>query len=247
MKRHDLVVVLMLLSLALIVGACGKDGGVCFSNSGPVIMQDRTVTPFDSIALYDNVDLVITQDTTIGVRVEAGQNIISGITTTVTDNTLTIHNNNSCNWLRSYDKPIRVHVSVVTLQKLHYESAGNVSSTNTIHAGHFYLDLWGGCGVVDMDLYAFEGTFIQHLGTADMVLHGICKISSVYAGDFGRLNLGALESDYCFVINNSSNDCYVKATKLLDATIGSLGNIYYTGSPDSLFTQVTGSGAVLPF
>lgn len=247
MRKFLIPDLLLIMATLMIVSACGKDGGVCFSNSGPVIIQDRLISSFDSIALYDNVDLVITQDTTCSVRVEAGQNIIYGITTTVTDNTLIIHNTNSCNWLRSYDKPIRVHASVKALQKIRYESSGNVTSTNTIYASNIYIDLWGGCGVVDLDLYAYNGTFIQHIGTADLLLRGTCNISSVYAGDFGRLNLGGLETDYCFAINNSSNDCYLKATKLLRATIGSLGNIYYTGNPDSLYTQVNGSGSVIPF
>ncbi len=239
--------ILAFIFAASVTISCNKDGGKCFSNTGQIILQDRIVTDFDSIALYNNVDLVLTQDTNNRVRVEAGQNIIGGITTTVTDHMLLIRNTNTCNWLRSYAEPMTVYVSVKNLLKLYYESAGNVTSSNTIRSGHLNIDLWGGCGVIDLDVKVNIGTFIQHMGTADLVLRGTCNVSSVFAGDFGKLQLGDMVTGYTFVKNTGSNDCYVNTTKMLDATIGSMGNIYYSGNPDSVFTHITGSGDVLPY
>jgi hypothetical protein len=227
--------------------SCNKEGGKCFTNTGSIMTQERVVADFDSIALYDNVDLILTQDTANRVNVEAGQNIIAGISTTVTNHMLVIHNLNNCNWLRSYESPIRVHVCVKNLMKVHYESAGNITSTNTIHANNLHIDLWGGCGVVDLDVNINIGTFIQHMGTADMVLRGQCNVSSVYAGDYGKLQLSGMATGYTFVKNAGSNDCFVSVSKVLDATIGSIGNIYYSGNPDSVYTHISGSGAVIPY
>jgi len=237
----------MLLIAAFFAMACNKNGGKCFSNSGEVILQERTVPYFDSIALFDNVDVILTQDTINRVWVEAGKNIIGGITTEVIDNLLIIHNQNSCNWLRSYNTPINVHISVKNLWKIHYESAGNITSTNTIQSWYLKIELWGGCGVIDLDVNVNNGFFIQQMGTADLVLRGLCKISSVYAGDFGKLQLGGMNTGYSFVKNNGTNDCFVRASKHLDATIGSMGNIYYSGNPDTLTTHINGSGAVIPY
>lgn len=238
---------LLLLVALFFTLACNKDGGKCFSNTGSIITQERNISDFDSIALYDNPDLVLTQDSVNKVSVEAGQNIISGITTQVIDHMLVIHNMNNCNWLRSYDKPIRVHVSVKNLRKIYYEASGNITSANTIQANDLHIDLWGGCGVIDLDLNVNIGTFIQHMGTADMVLRGACNISSVYSGDFGKLQLTGLTTGYTFVKNTGSNDCFVSVSKVLDATIGSMGNIYYSGNPDSIYTHINGSGAVIPY
>lgn len=247
MSRRCTINLVMTLLAAVVAIGCNKEGGVCFSNSGTVITQQRLVADFDSIALYDNVDLVLSQDSVYQLSVEAGQNVIAGITTEVTDNKLVIHNRNSCNWLRSYDKPIRVYVTVKNLSKIHYESAGNITATRTIYGGQLTIELWGGCGIIDLDLNINEGTFIQHMGTADLVLRGQCNISSVYSGDFGKLQLGGLSTGYTFVKNNGSNDCYVSVSKVLEATIGSIGNIYYTGNPDSVYTVITGEGSVIPY
>ena len=247
MRNSRTIIGLLLLLPTLFVLSCAKDGGKCFSNSGTVIVQERAVPDFDSIALYDNVDVILTQDTINRVSVEAGKNIIGGITTQVVNNQLVIHNMNRCNWLRSYDTPINVYVSVRNIWKIRYESAGNITSTNTIRSWYLKIELWGGCGVIDLDVNVNDGFFIQQMGTADLILRGLCKISSVYAGDFGKLQLGGLNTGYSFVKNNGTNDCYVSASKYLDATVGSMGNIYYTGNPDTLYTHITGSGAVIPF
>lgn len=227
--------------------SCNKDGGTCLSNTGPIITQERSISDFDSIFVNDYVNLVLTQDTLNRVRVEAGQNIINGISTEVTDRRLFIYNNNECNWLRSYNKTITIYISVKNLAKLSYNSSGNVTTANALESNNLWVDVWGGCGTIDLKLNVYQGIFIEHMGTADFKLHGICKINSIYAGDFGLFDCKDLETDYTYIKNYGSNDCYIKVTKYLDATIGSIGSIYYRGEPDTLYTNIYGSGVVEPY
>lgn len=247
MKRY-LGMNLLIVGVYLIgLISCSKDGGTCLSNTGPIITQVRPISDFDSINVNEYVNLILTQDTLIRVSVEAGQNIINGISTEVIDRTLLIHNYNVCNWLRSYNKSINVYVSVKNLAKVTYNSSGNITTTNALESNNLWIDAWGGCGTIDLELNIYQGTFIQHMGTADFILHGVCKISSIYAGDFGFFNCKDLETGYMYIKNYGSNDCYIKVTKYLDATIGSIGSIYYRGNPDTLYTYIYGSGVVEPF
>jgi len=108
------------------------------------------------------------------------------------------------------------------------------------------IDAWGGCGTIELTLRVTEGFFIQHIGTADIRLHGICNICSIFAGDFGLIQCSDLQTGYSFTKNYGTNDCYVKASQYLEATVGSVGNIYYTGHPNTVTTYIYGSGAVLP-
>ena len=106
--------------------------------------------------------------------------------------------------------------------------------------------MWGGCCTIDLILNIQEGYFIQHLGTATLIAGGRCGISNVYAGNYGLLRLQELKSLYTFVTNNSSNDCYVSAKFLLESTISSIGNIYYSDDPKEIKSTITGSGKLLP-
>ncbi len=247
MKSNLIYCFFSLLLMMLFIPACNKNGGECISNTGKIITQERQVGDFDSISMNDNVNLILTQDTLNRVKVEAGENIIQGITTHVTDHLLVIHNQNTCNWLRSYHSPLNVYVSIKNLWKVIYNSSGNLTSTNAIGSDIFIVDAWGGCGTIDLKLNIKQGFFLQHMGTANFILQGRCNINSVYAGDFGSFHCKDLQTGYTFIKNYGSNDCYVVASRYLDATIGSLGNIYYTGDPDTIYTHIYGAGKVIPF
>jgi len=238
---------LLLLLFPFIWMGCEQSDTNCLTSNGKTIRQERIIGDFDSIDVGDYVNLIITQDSVNRVSVESGQNIIDGITTEVANRQLVIRNINKCNWLRSYDIPVNVYISVKNLMKIYYLSSGNITTTNTLKSYSLTVEVWGGCGTIDLDMDVYQGYFVLQMGTVDLNLHGHCSINSIYSGDYGPFYCKNLKTGYSFVINKSSNDCYVNASQYLEATIGSIGNIYYTGNPDSLDININGSGTVIPF
>ncbi|MFC2102729.1 GIN domain-containing protein, partial [Bacteroidota bacterium] len=195
----------------------------------------------------DYVNLFITQDTVYKIVVESGKNIIGGIETSIENRKLTIRNTNGCNWVRSYDKPINVYISLSNLDKIYYNSSGNVTSLNAIKTDSLKVEAWGGCGRIELDLDIYSGSFYLQIGTSDIHLSGNCGVVSMFTGDFGLLDARNLNCGYAFVSNKSSNDCYIQVHEELDATIESIGNIYYTGSPKKIETTINGPGSVIAF
>jgi hypothetical protein len=245
-SNKPLLVVIVSIMVCLIA-ACDKSGVNCISTSGKTIMQERIVGDFDTIDLEDNVNLILKQDTAIKVIVESGQNIIDGITTEVNNRTLTIHNLNICNWMRSYDVPLNVYVSVKNLSKIYYNSSGDVSTQNALISRYIMVEAWGGAGTIDLNLDIFEGYFVLQMGTSDFNLRGSCAIVSFYSGDYGLIDAKDLKSRYTYVTNMGSNDVYVNSSHYMEATISSIGNIYYTGTPDTVKVIDHGEGEVIPF
>jgi hypothetical protein len=238
-----------LILLAMLEGifSCKKSGEDCFTSTGSIIRQVRVVTDFDTIIARENVDIILTQDTVNSVEVEAGEKIIGGIKTEIDNRQLLINNNNTCNWMRSYDKPLNVYVHVKNLRKIYYLSAGNITSTNVLTPASFMLDVWGGCGSIDLSLNINQGFIYEHMGTADITVRGKAIYNSVVLGDFGFLQLKDLKTDYTYVSNTGTNDCYVNSGRYLDATIRSIGNIYYMGKPDTIRANITGTGQLIEF
>lgn len=244
---RTLKTILALLPLGFVwLSGCNKSGD-CFKNTGTIIMEERRVGDFDSIDVRDYVNIILTQDSTNKVVVEAGQNIISGITTEVVSNQLNIDNTLKCNWLRSYSKPINVYISVKNLQKIYYLGTGNVTSTNTLKSPKLKLDISGGCGTFDLDLDAHEGDFTMQLGTATIKLHGTCSNCSIYQADYGTFQCSDLRTTFNQTTNKGSNDCYINVSNYLYVVIGSIGNIYFTGNPDSVKTKINGAGQLIHF
>jgi hypothetical protein len=240
---HSIAMVILLW----LISGCAKDGGVCVSTTGQITQQKRNLPYFNQIDLRDNVSLIISNDTGNQVLVEAGQNIIDGVKTEVADGQLIISNNNTCNWLRDYNKPLNVYISGNKIWKITYNSSGDIVSNGTLKLDSINLQVWGGCGTIDLSLDIWQGSFSLNLGTVDLRLHGISAITTVYTADYGLYDARDMETGYTYITNKGSNDCYVKASNFLDANISSIGNIYYTGDPKSVKLQVNGSGMLLPF
>ena len=239
---------LLMLALLFIPPGCAKDGGVCVTNSGTTIMEERKLDDFDSISLNDNVNLILRSDLENSVQVEAGRNIIRGITTDVVNRQLIINNKNTCNWLRSYNKPLNIHISKKNLIKIIYNSAGDILTDSELTIDSLEVEVWGGCGTIDLTFDSlWKGNFSLNMGTANIILHGKCGWTTVFAGSYGSYDARDMNAWYTGITNKGSNDCYVNA-KYLDATIKSIGNIYYRmDSVKSVNPQIFGSGQVLPF
>jgi len=231
--------------LLLIISGCGKTGIDCMTNTGEIIQEKRSVDEFDSIVLINNVNLFISKDSISKVVVEAGKNLLPNIITKVENKQLTVGNENKCNWIRSYNKPINVYISTPYLYKIFYNSSGNITSLNTLEFDSLKLEALGGCGTIELDIDIFQGYFYLHMGTSDIHLKGSCGIASIYSGDFGLLDARELRSGFVFIASRSSNDCYVYVNQGLNATIESIGNIYYYGSPKEITTIINGAGSVI--
>jgi hypothetical protein len=237
----------LILGLVILLHGCSKDGGVCVSNSGQLTRQVRNINDFNQIDLNDNVSLFLSNDTNQEVVVEAGRNILGGIITEVENGHLTIGNTNTCNWLRDYSKPINVYLSASKIWKISYNGSGDVSSTDTLKLDSLTVEVWGGCGTIDLTLNTWKGNFSLNMGTVDFRLRGISAITAVYTEDYGLYDGRNLTTGYTYITSKGSNDCYVRATNSLDATIGSIGNIYYSGNPASMKETINGTGKIIPF
>jgi hypothetical protein len=237
---------MLFFAAALLLSGCGKNGGVCVSNSGQLTRQVRIVADFNLINLNDNVSLILTTDSLSQIVVEAGRNIIGGISTKVENGQLTIVNNNTCNWLRDYSKPINVYISSRKLWKIKYNGSGDVTTTGTLKLDSLAVEVWGGCGTIDLSLDIWQGSFSLNMGTVDIRLRGVSAITSVYTGDYGLYDGRNLKTGFTFITSKGSNDAYVWAINSLNATIQSIGNIYYTGNPAAITTSITGAGKIIP-
>ena len=92
-----------IIFLAFTLTTCKKEHMLdCFKSAGSTITENRTATPFINIELKDNVDLIINPNSTPYIKVTAGENLIDGIITELSGNTLYVRNENKCSWMRSF-------------------------------------------------------------------------------------------------------------------------------------------------
>ncbi|NQT76592.1 MAG: DUF2807 domain-containing protein [Bacteroidetes bacterium] len=238
MKRA-LYIILIFLSAS----SCQKSGiGDCFKNTGPIITESRGASPFTYLHMKNNVDVFLTHDQQYSISVRAGKNIIQGIKTTISDNTLTIQNDNSCNWIRSFENPIEVYLGIPKLDSILYQSSGNLRSLNRIVGDFIQLDVIEGAGSINLEIEMNKSWFNLHYGTVDLRVSGYSHINYLYSGGYGPADLHSLNTVFNYMTNNSTNNCYVRASYMLDVRIFNVGDVYYYGNPTTITTEISGTG-----
>jgi hypothetical protein len=240
------VVWTVFLTVCFLVSSCNREQlDDCYTNTGPKETVSREVSVFHTIELYDNVNLVITQGSSIQIRVEGGKNILSAIKTEVTDSTLLIHNIMKCNWVRSFDREVTVYLTAPYLREIRYEGSGDVKTEGQLTLDSLQLSIYGGAGSFDLDLDIKNLKLAMHYGTADVTVKGKALITTIFANSFGPFYCTGLISNIVYVRNSGTNNCYVYARHILEVEIPSVGDIYYSGDPYDIKMNVTGTGKLL--
>jgi len=234
----SLLQVFLILLFGVFFNSCKKSSPLdCFKSTGDDVTETRTTGKFNKIILYDNVNLVITQDDKTSIQIKAGDKIIKKVTTRISDNVLTIENTNTCNWMRSFDREIIAYVSVKELLEIEYRSSGDISSTNAITGDSLKLNVWEGAGRVDLIIDIHRNYINFHIGTADIYYSGRTHLSYITAASFGPVDASELSTVFTYIANKGSNNCKVNVGLRLEATITSIGNIYYQGNPEVLLVD----------
>jgi len=234
--------------LIIILAGCNKEEAVCFSSTGKIITQGGASIPYHTVEVYDNINLILTQDTSVNmIMIEAGENIIGGITTKIDSGKLVVRNENSCNWLRSFEIPVNVYLTFTRLDTITFRAAGNISCTNEWTNESVCLDVIEGAGDIDLNLQAFRSYFLVRYGTTTINLSGYSQVTTLISYGFGPLHAENLTSKFTYVSSYSPNDVFVHASIELTAEIGNIGDIYYRGDPPNISTDISGEGRLIPY
>jgi hypothetical protein len=218
----------------------------CFVSTGEIVKEERQIGQFQTLVLKDNLNLILRQSNTNRLVVEGGSNLLRKIVTDVeNDSVLIIRNDNQCNWVRSFDKPINVYLDFNRLDLIEYRSIGDVTNVDTLRLDSLSVDVREGAGKIELILKTPLVYCNLHYGTADIVLKGIADLSYVFGDGFGRIDNRNLMVSQIYVNNKSSNDMFLNANLRLEATIENIGNIYYSGNPQEIQLQRIGSGELI--
>lgn len=239
-------IILLAVAAIICINSCKKENmGDCLKSTGDITTEERATSPFYRILLEDDVNLIITQDTFYKIEVEAGENLIPLVNTIIEEDTLTITNSNTCNWVRSYKNEINVYVTVKELSIITYSGSGNVLSTNTITARNILIEQKSGSGNMDIRIDADTSYLQFHTGTGDITCSGSSAMSFLYNSSNGFLYCSDLQTTNTFVSNSGTGDIYLNVDSSLTAFIHFVGSIFYKGNPSVINEEIDGTGKLI--
>lgn len=240
-------ILLMCVGVLLLFTACERANPLdCAKNTGAIITEPRTLEDnIKMIVLRDNVNLVLRQSNVQKVEIEGGKNLMSKVKTEMQGDTLIIKNNNSCNWVRNYEKEITAYIDVVALRQIEYRGSGDISTMNMIKGDTMRLDIWEGAGNVKLEMDVKYNATYFHIGTADVYISGKAGINFLSTESYGLLDARDLVSKFSYITSKSSNNAYVYASVNLGAYLYSIGNVYYYGKPEKITVEESGTGSLI--
>ncbi len=238
-----------LLLLIVSLFSCSKGHYCdCFISRGANTSDIRTLPLFNTLKVYGKIDVYFTQDSTLTaskITVVTGSNLVSGISTNVTNGTLEIKNNNKCNFMRGENNEITIYISAPKCTYFVQAGVGNIYTSNTLRQDTVDCTLTnnGDIHIAMNSTIAFTHTH----GMGDVYFSG--SVSNLFNNTQGQ---GFVEAsnltiqNYSFFYFGSNGVAHVRCIGRLDVVVASTGNVYYSGNPTQLNPQITGSGALIP-
>jgi hypothetical protein len=209
-----------------------------------VIYHD--VKDFNSIFIRDKMDLYLTQGPEFEVKVEAGENLQRLIKTELEGETLKVFNNNRCNWVRGYDRKIRVYITAPYFKYIRNAGLGTIETTGTIVQDEIKLRTENS-GDIRLDLSVHKIVASAH-GNGDMYLSGSTDIfEHDYTGTNYLFATGLYISSYAYLHSVSIGHAYINAPEngLMDIIIDRSGDIYFKGNPANIRLTKNGKGELI--
>lgn len=237
----------------LLLSSCEKNP---FSN-GPVVTEDRGMqSRVRVIEIHDNVSVKLVHSETTHIEVTAGANVIQGLSTTFSGDTLILRNENGHNWLRPYNEPFEATVYYDRIGTINYKSTGTLTALDSIHGDYitdslglsqwiFRLNLLGGAGDIDLLLRCNQVRTDFQYGTSNVTLRGRTIGNVIFMRSYGSIHAENLKANLVSVETKSPNHCYIWATQSIKAKIHSLGNVYYKGDPWDIELECGSEGRFL--
>ncbi len=190
--------------------------------SGHVISESRTVPSFTGVELQGSADVKVVPGRAQSVVVEADDNIVPLIETTVRSGTLVISNKPNTNIMSP--NHIRVTVTMNNPSRVVLGGSGDMNVSG-VSGPDLTVELSGSGGVTVT-------------GTADQV--------TIALPGSGNINCEALRAKSATVTIMGSGTVTVYASVSLDGTIMGSGTIHYAGNPPQVTKHISGSGTIAP-
>lgn len=227
--------------VALFFGSCNQLGDInTITGSGNVISEKRTVQGnFKSVSVNNAIDLVIEQSDKTEITVEADDNLLKEITTTVENGILVI----SCKYGNFHNVTSKkVIVKMPIIEELEARSASTINSKSVLKGNSLSLSSSSASSIhatVEYETIQLDGSSASNQTIKGKALHLETSASSGSAIDASDLLANEVTAN-----SSSGGSIMVHPIVSLKAEASSGGNITYNSTPKSIQKEEHSGGSI---
>lgn len=233
------------MAALLVAAGCAKENRWdCVTGMGDMGTESRSLAPFASVYTQDRIDVDYRYDSLYRAEVRFGENLLKHIETEVVDGELRLQNTATCNWVRDLSTYPKVTLYAPAFSHLENRGNGDILFMDTLRSAQFHYTSYDSNGKVDLLLRCSEVEIVKHTGHCDLEVRGVTDLAQLYNAGVGRLEARRLRSPNTLVNNSSFQDMGVYSSGYLYVTLSRQGNVCYSGEPDLIEKEISGSGQV---
>ncbi len=251
MKKLQLFIIIILVSLGY-VSCDTEDTLTCLKTTGTIISQEYDLTAFDSIIVFERVQLIVKDAPEISVRLETGENLLEDFEVFVENHTLNIRNNGACNIVRDYNES-KIYVSHPDLKQIRNSSGLPVLGDGVV--GWNTLNLISD-DLIEEDFYHKDGDFQLVLDSENVLVQCNGLSNFFLSGSVTNLDINLLEGDSRLplqdltvqnvtIFHRGTNDVIIAPQQSITGELRSTGNLRLTNTPPVLDVQAYFTGQVI--
>lgn len=224
----------------MVIGLNGCDR-YCMEGNGKIKSEYRVVSDFNSIENSTSFDVKITYDTITSIRVDADENLLESINTSVRNGNLIIDSDND-QCVKSYSS-VLINVRMPQLERIELNGSGSLDAYN-FNCSDLIIKNTGSGDIDIRELSTNKITMIL-TGSGDLYLDGMATEADYSVSGSGDINGFDLKAENATIKSSGSGDvsCYVY--NHLGVTLSGSGDVVYAG-PSTLIVdkEVSGSGDI---
>ncbi len=240
MRTHFFSGALLLFMLSFIVTSCGWRS---VRGNGNITTSSRSEGSFKSVKAAGSYDVYFSQGNENEIRIEADENIMKYIITTVENGVLRIKTRSGINLRPSQD--IKVYVKAPKFEEVSLAGSGNmIAEGKIISTGKIKLSIAGSgdIKIAEVDAPRVE---VHIAGSGKAQGGGTTRDVEIHVAGSGDVEMKELKAENAEVHIAGSGNVWIYASMKLDVRVAGGGDIHYYGNPSDVKSKMAGSGNLI--
>ncbi|MEJ2593634.1 MAG: DUF2807 domain-containing protein [bacterium] len=228
--------------LLTVLAGCKKDNNDndCITGNGNIVQDTRQLADYNAVTASGAYDLVFSQLNASQADLFGDSNVLDIILTTVTNERLFIDTEDDKCY--STEDLIEVYLTSPFIYDFVLNGAGSITASNVQQSSLSFTT--NGAAIITSSMTVDVLTNVVN-GSGDANFMGEAVQAEFRISGTGSIYASTLNTSECKIVISGAGDVRVHVESKLDVTITGSGNVYYSGDPGTITSNITGTGQLI--
>ncbi len=225
---------------ATIISSCGWRS---VKGNGDIVTVNRNEGSFKSVKAAGAFDVFFSQADDREIRIEADENLMQYILTSVEDGVLRIRTRNGMNLRPTQD--IKVYLRSPRYETVSLAGSGNMVAETAINSTEKIKLSIAGSGDIKLKEINAPEVYVNIAGSGKAEASGSTRTVDIDVAGSGDVRMKDLKAENAKINIAGSGNVWVYASMMLDVRVAGGGDIHYYGNPSEIKSKSAGSGNLI--